>query len=125
MSKPKVYIAGPITKGNSFHNVSAACAVWKALWIFGLHPICPHWSAIQDMIAPVSYEAYMQYDFDTIAECDAVLRMPGESAGADRELAFARERDIPVFHSVGDVLHWAQDRLAEPREVVTADVAVS
>jgi hypothetical protein len=31
-----------------------------------------------------------------LQHCDAVLRLPGESAGADQDVAIARERGIPV-----------------------------
>jgi hypothetical protein len=38
-----------------------------------------------------------------LQHCDAVLRLPGESRGADQDVVIARERGIPVFHSIDDV----------------------
>jgi hypothetical protein len=35
--------------------------------------------------------------------CDAVLRLPGSSTGADNDVRIARERGIPVFFSLADV----------------------
>src|SRR5947209_20037439 len=35
--------------------------------------------------------------------CDAVLRIPGESRGADQEVRMAKERGMPVFFRVEDV----------------------
>jgi len=35
--------------------------------------------------------------------CDALLRLPGESVGADRDVALAHDRGIPVYHRVEDV----------------------
>jgi hypothetical protein len=35
--------------------------------------------------------------------CDGVLRLPGESKGADQDVAIARERGIPVWHRLEDV----------------------
>jgi hypothetical protein len=35
--------------------------------------------------------------------CDAVLRVPGESAGADQDGRLARERGLPVYFSVEGV----------------------
>jgi ABC-type sugar transport system substrate-binding protein len=32
-----------------------------------------------------------------LQHCDAVLRLPGESTGADQDVAIARERGIPVY----------------------------
>jgi len=38
-----------------------------------------------------------------LAHCDAVLRLPGESTGADRDVAIATERGLPVYHHVTDI----------------------
>lgn len=47
------------------------------------------------------YESWMGYDFRVIDLCDALFRLPGDSAGADREVRYATvERGIPVFHSI-------------------------
>ena len=35
--------------------------------------------------------------------CDAVLRLPGESKGADNDVRIARERGIPVYFRLEDV----------------------
>ena len=38
-----------------------------------------------------------------LQHCDAVLRLPGESRGADQDVAIAQERGLPIFHQVEDV----------------------
>ncbi|SER47275.1 hypothetical protein SAMN04488000_10999 [Lentzea albida] len=38
-----------------------------------------------------------------LRHCEAVLRLPGESAGADEDVRIARERGLPVYHRVEDV----------------------
>ena len=38
-----------------------------------------------------------------IERCDAVLRLPGESTGADNDVRLARERGIPVYFEVEKV----------------------
>ena len=38
-----------------------------------------------------------------LTRCDAVLRIPGESEGADQDVRIARERGLPVFHSVEEI----------------------
>ena len=38
-----------------------------------------------------------------LQHCDAVLRLPGESRGADQDVAIARERGIPVFTDVLEI----------------------
>jgi hypothetical protein len=43
-----------------------------------------------------------------LQRCDAVLRIPGASRGADQDVALARERGLPVFTRVQDIPHAAQ-----------------
>ncbi|MGW5504081.1 DUF4406 domain-containing protein [Streptomyces rochei] len=38
-----------------------------------------------------------------LARCDAVLRLPGESVGADQDVALARHRGLPVYHDVAQI----------------------
>lgn len=38
-----------------------------------------------------------------LALCEAVLRLPGDSKGADNDVRIARERDIPVYYRLEDV----------------------
>src|ERR1700712_2409844 len=38
-----------------------------------------------------------------LEHCDAVLRLPGPSAGADQDVAIARERGLPVYERLGQV----------------------
>jgi hypothetical protein len=38
-----------------------------------------------------------------LQKCDAVLRLPGESRGADQDVAIARERNLPVYFSLDEV----------------------
>ena len=38
-----------------------------------------------------------------LQHCDAVLRLPSESKGADQDVAIARERGLPVYTSLTEV----------------------
>ncbi len=38
-----------------------------------------------------------------LAHCDAVLRLPGASTGADQDVKIAEERGLPVYYRVEDV----------------------
>lgn len=38
-----------------------------------------------------------------LQHCDAVLRLPGASTGADQDVAIARERGLPVYHRVEEI----------------------
>ena len=38
-----------------------------------------------------------------LQHCDAVLRLPGESRGADQDVAIARERGLPIYFRLEDI----------------------
>ncbi|OUJ70442.1 DUF4406 domain-containing protein [Hymenobacter crusticola] len=38
-----------------------------------------------------------------LAQCDAVLRLPGSSQGADEDVRLAQERGLPVYYRLEDV----------------------
>ena len=38
-----------------------------------------------------------------LEKCDAVLRIPGESKGADQDIALALQKGIPVYYSIDDI----------------------
>jgi hypothetical protein len=108
-----VYIAGPITKGDTFAHVRDACEAWRALYARGIPAYCPHWSAMQQMAAPIhannfdrQHAAWLEYDFLLLRNSIAVLRLPGESKGADLECAEARRLGLPIFDSLQAVYEW-------------------
>lgn len=69
----------------------------------GYAPFVPHYSYFVDMASTHGagrYEQWIALDLSYISICHALLRLPGPSGGADREVAFAREIGVPVFESV-------------------------
>jgi nucleoside 2-deoxyribosyltransferase len=92
-----IYLAGPLTRPCPMHNTHAAVKAADRLLEAGHVPFVPHVTVIWDMISPHHYEEWMSYDFAWITKVDALVRLPGESSGADREVVFAKERGIPVF----------------------------
>lgn len=102
-----VYVAGPISRGAMDQNCREGILLAERLRAAGLAPFSPHLSILWNMIAPVSYEDWMALDFAWIDRCDALLRMPGESPGADREVAYAKDHGIPVFYTEAELLNAA------------------
>lgn len=107
--RTRVYVAGPITLGDVDENIRQAIAAGKMLLDRGYAPFVPHLSHFAEplatwMVDPLRYEIWLDLDRSFIAVCDALLRIPGESRGADREVAWAVELGIPVFHTL-DVLY--------------------
>jgi hypothetical protein len=101
-----VYVAGPLTNGHVESNVRRAVLAGDELLCAGLHPYVPHLSFWHDQIAPHDYETWMTLDFAWLAKCDALVRLPGPSSGADREVVEARRLGIRVFHSTEDCIAW-------------------
>ena len=60
----------------------------------------------------LTHAEWLAVDFEFIRRCDAVLRLPGESTGADLETAHANELGIPVFHDIADAIAWASKGIA-------------
>jgi hypothetical protein len=87
-------------------NIRKACEVGSLLLGADCEPYIPHLSFYFHTMCPHSYETWMKLDLGWLAICDAMIRLPGESAGADREEAFAEEQAIPVFYSFADF--WAE-----------------
>lgn len=94
----RVYIAGPYTHGkwgrNQRNVIEAAQEVLEA----GHIPFIPHtmtgiWSIMYD-------NEWIKFDLKWMEACDCVIRLPGESDGADTEVEFASEMGMEVFHSV-------------------------
>lgn len=94
--KPLVYVAGPISAA-PLDAPRQALAVFAPLRDLGLVPFLPQLTVLAEMIEPQDYEAWMAYDFDVIANCAALVRLEGESPGADREVIYAGSLGIPVF----------------------------
>lgn len=102
----RIYVAGPITKGNTMHNVHTAIKVGDELMKLGFCPFVPHANIMWDMVSPHSYEDWCKWDDEWLKQCHAILRIPGESKGAEAEIALARTLDIPVFYAIDDLVAW-------------------
>ena len=118
MSKPLlILVAGPYRSGTGDDpDLMAAnlARLEEAAWpVFqrGHVPVIGEWVAL-----PVLRSAGAAGVTDPLAEqvlyptaerllqhCDAVLRLPGRSTGADQDVAIARERGLPVYELIEDV----------------------
>lgn len=105
-----VYVAGPYTQPFPAINALKAIAAADELVDRGFTPFVPHLSLLWDTASPKPYGFWLAYDLAWLAKCDALLRLPGESPGADREVARAHEFDIPVFHTIDDLDRWTLTR---------------
>jgi uncharacterized protein DUF4406 len=98
--RARVYVAGPYSQGNVRDNVRNAYEAANELARRGFAPFVPHATHFWDLMFPKPYEFWLELDRDFVVICDALLRLPGPSNGADQEVALARDRDIPIFFDI-------------------------
>lgn len=103
MKKLKVYIAGPYTKGDIGLNVKNAMSIAEGCFKRGFVPFIPHLAHFQHIAYPRSYDHWLNYVMEWLKVCDFVLRIPGESAGADKEVELASQLKIPIVYSIEDL----------------------
>lgn len=93
----RIYIAGLLTQGYLTDNVRTAIEVATALLDAGHFPYLPHLSVFWDLVTPQDYETWMALDFEWIEQCEALVRIPGDCPGCEREEQKARELVIPIY----------------------------
>jgi hypothetical protein len=96
----RVYIAGPYTKGDVAINVRTAMEAGILLLEAGHAPFVPHLTHFLHMHKPQPYETWTRLDNAYLPYCEALIRLPGESGGADAEVALAHKFHIPVFNGL-------------------------
>ena len=104
--KIKVYIAAPYTIGDPAMNTNAALVVADKLLELGYIPMVPHLTHFWHEISSKPWEQWMEIGRALLAGCDALLRLPGPSKGADLEIEYAKALGIPVCYEIeelGDV----------------------
>jgi hypothetical protein len=112
-----ILIAGPYRSGTNdipekmAQNLRTLESVALPLYRAGHIPLIGEWLAL-----PLLREAGSKHPGDAIydeilypianrliARCDAVLRLPGASKGADEDVRLAKERGLQVFHNLAEV----------------------
>lgn len=110
-----VYVAGPYS-GRDNHgnhgfmvieqNILNARAAMKTLVEYGYGVFCPHThSAHFEVITPgVGIDYWYELDIHFLMICHAILRLPGKSGGADKEVELCNEWSIPVFYDIPNLV---------------------
>ncbi len=118
MPKPlMILIAGPFRSGTGDDPELLArnlTRLEEAAWpIFrsGHLPMIGEWVALpvlrgaggKTVADPVAKEIMYPTADRLLHHCDAVLRLPGDSTGADQDVAIALSRGLPVYHRIEDI----------------------
>jgi hypothetical protein len=96
-----VYIAGPYSGGEWGTNVRKAIEAAERLFAAGYTPIIPHtMTSLWSLHYKREGHEWLELDYELIELCDILVRLPGESPGADKEVEHAKENGIRVVHGV-------------------------
>lgn len=110
MNPMMIYIAGPITH-NFIGGLIDACDIGAKLIERGHVPYLPHAMIFINVrtdsaaleVGGALYEKWLKFDLRVIDKCDALFRLRGESAGADREVAYAASQGKIVYTSTANI----------------------
>lgn len=97
-SKLLVYIAGPYTIPDPVVNTKKAVEIADIIEETG-HAVTyvPHLSMFRHYLNPRSYEEWLLHGLAILKKCDCMVRIPGQSRGADVEQLFAQINSIPTL----------------------------
>jgi len=98
MQRKLIYVAGPYTHPDPVENTHKAAKVAMAIYEHSAEwvPFVPHLSLLWHMICPRSPQFWYDIDLDQMYHCQAIVRLPGASSGADVEMQQAREWGLEV-----------------------------
>ena len=102
--RTRVYVAGPYTAPDPCANTHAAIAAGNLLWDKGYAPFIPHLSHFWHTVTPRPYAMWCEYDNQFLPCSDVLVRLPGESSGADKEVQLASSLGIPVYAGLAALL---------------------
>ena len=110
MKIPKIYISAPYSD-NPEENVKRVLKVADKLLEFGYIPVIPHLYHYWNKISPKPYETWIRLGKVLLQDCDLVLRLSGDSKGADGEVKLAHDLGIPVIFlasddQIGSIVPW-------------------
>lgn len=123
-----ILIAGPYRSGTADDPALMAqnlARMEEAAWpLFraGHLPLIGEWVALPvlrsagapDPLGPLAEQVMYPTAQRPMAHCDAVLRLPGASTGADQDVTIARERGLRVYFRLEDVPGCADDERRAP-----------
>lgn len=105
----RVYIAGPYTKGDIALNIRHAIEAGDEVLKLGHTPYIPHLNHFWHLVCPGAYKQWLALDLKWLETCHALIRLPGESVGADKEVVFALEHGM-IVNTLEEFREWVQQR---------------
>jgi hypothetical protein len=98
-----IYLASAYAIGDQAVNVRKSLEVAEQLIAMGHTPYVPLLTHFWHFASPHSQTYWLDLDLQWLANCDAVLRLPGESKGADMEVEYAKDINILIYYDIEDI----------------------
>jgi hypothetical protein len=109
-----ILIAGPYRSGTGgdpaaiARNLATLEEAVAPLYRLGHVPMIGEWVALPvlrglDDEEKEKADAMYETASRLLQHCDAVLRLPGDSVGADTDVRIAQERGLPIYYSVDEI----------------------
>ena len=99
----RIFISGPYTMGDVAVNVRRAIDAAHAVREKGHAVFLPHLTHFWHLVHPRPWQDWMDLDREWLSLCHAILRLNGESVGADREVSEAMRMGLRLYRSVEEV----------------------
>lgn len=109
MRRPRIYLSGPITKGDRTLNFATACSIHKELMERGFSVLNPMLSMMHPDAWVIDHETWLENDLPWVACADIVLRLLGESKGAEAECRLAELSGVEVTTSWHRLMEWKDE----------------
>lgn len=106
---PRIYIAGPYTKGDVAENVRRAIFAGEKARALGFTVFVPHLYHFWHFLSPHEYQYWMDLDLEWLRTCHVLLRLEGESSGAEIEIGECVKYGIDVVYSEAEAKEWISD----------------
>lgn len=99
----KIYVAGPYAHPDPVVNTRNAILAGEEIVKKGHIPFIPHLSMLWHTVVPHEADFWYEYDLQWLPDCHALLRLPGHSLGADREVREADRLGLHIYWSTDEV----------------------
>jgi len=99
-----IYLASPYTQGDIGANINRVIDVADILLENGHYPYIPHLNHLWHIVSSKTWEIWLDYDLFILSRCDALLRLDGDSKGADIEVKEAERLGKKVYTRIEDLI---------------------
>jgi hypothetical protein len=100
-----IYIASPYAVGDQCMNVRRSLMAADDLLARGFFPYIPLLNHFWDFVTPHTPDQWLRLDTFWQDRCDATLRLPGLSKGADAECEHALSSGQHVYYQMDRIGH--------------------